>query len=54
MHTQNRRKGMKNVCKSQFNIICAGVLLILLPPLIAFLLFPKQVYAGLASGSVKG
>ena len=44
---------MKNVCKSQFNIICAGVLLTL-PPLIAFLLFQKQVYAGLASGSVKG
>ncbi len=40
--------------KSQFNIICAGVLLTLLPPLITFLFFQKQVYAGLASGSVKG
>ena len=40
--------------KSQFNIICAGVLLTLLPPLIIFLIFQKQVYAGLASGSVKG
>ena len=40
--------------KSQFNIICAGVLLTLLPPFIVFLLFQKQVYAGLASGSVKG
>ncbi len=40
--------------KSQFNIICAGVLLTLLPPLVAFLVFQKQVYAGLASGSVKG
>ncbi len=40
--------------KSQFNIICAGVLLTLLPPLILFLVFQKQVYAGLASGSVKG
>lgn len=40
--------------KSQFNIICAGVLLTLLPPLIIFLVFQKQVYAGLASGSVKG
>ena len=54
MHTQNHRKRTKNVYKSQFNIICAGVLLTLLPPLIAFLLFQKQVYAGLASGSVKG
>jgi len=40
--------------KSQYNIICAGVLLTLLPPLIVFLFFQKQVYAGLASGSVKG
>lgn len=40
--------------KSQFNIICAGVLLTLLPPFILFLVFQKQVYAGLASGSVKG
>ncbi len=40
--------------KSQFNIICAGVLLTLLPPLLIFLFFQKQVYAGLASGSVKG
>ena len=40
--------------KSQFNIICAGVLLTLLPPLVVFLVFQKQVYAGLASGSVKG
>ncbi len=40
--------------KSQFNIICAGVLLTLLPPLILFMVFQKQVYAGLASGSVKG
>ena len=40
--------------KSQFNIICAGVLLTLIPSLIVFLVFQKQVYAGLASGSVKG
>lgn len=31
-----------------------GVLLTLIPSLIIFLLFQKQVYAGLASGSVKG
>jgi len=40
--------------KSAYNIICAGVLLTLLPPLVVFLVFQKQVYAGLASGSVKG
>ena len=41
------------LCKTN-NIICAGVLLTLIPSLIVFLLFQKQVYAGLASGSVKG
>ena len=40
--------------KSSYNIICAGVLLTLIPSLIVFLIFQKQVYAGLASGSVKG
>ena len=40
--------------KSSYNIICAGVLLTLIPSLIVFLVFQKQVYAGLASGSVKG
>ena len=40
--------------KSSYNIICAGVLLTLIPSLIVFLFFQKQVYAGLASGSVKG
>ena len=40
--------------KSSYNIICAGVLLTLIPPLVIFLFFQKQVYAGLASGAVKG
>ena len=40
--------------KSSYNIICAGVLLTLIPSLVIFLAFQKQVYAGLASGSVKG
>ena len=40
--------------KSSYNIICAGVLLTLIPSLVIFLVFQKQVYAGLASGSVKG
>ena len=30
------------------------MLLTLIPSLIVFLIFQKQVYAGLASGSVKG
>ena len=40
--------------KSSYNIICAGVLLTLVPSLLVFLIFQKQIYAGLASGSVKG
>ena len=40
--------------KSSYNIICAGVLLTMIPSLVVFLIFQKQVYAGLASGSVKG
>ena len=40
--------------KSSYNLICAGVLLTLIPSLLIFLIFQKQVYAGLASGSVKG
>lgn len=40
--------------KSSYNLICAGVLMTLIPALIIFILFQKQVYAGLASGSVKG
>ena len=40
--------------KSSYNIICAGVLLTLIPSLLIFLFFQKQVYAGLANGAVKG
>ncbi len=40
--------------KSSYNLICAGVLMTLIPALIIFIAFQKQVYAGLASGSVKG
>jgi len=40
--------------KSSYNLICAGVLLTLIPALVIFIVFQKQVYAGLASGSVKG
>lgn len=40
--------------KSSYNLICAGVLMTLIPALVIFIVFQKQVYAGLASGSVKG
>lgn len=39
---------------SQYNYICAGVIITLLPALIAFILFQKQIYSGLTQGAVKG
>lgn len=40
--------------KSQYEIICAGVLICILPILIIFLLFQKQIYNGMTNGAVKG
>ena len=39
---------------SQYNYICAGVLITIIPILIIFIVFQKQVYGGLAAGAVKG
>lgn len=39
---------------NQYNLICAGVLITLLPPLIIFILCQKQIYNGLTLGAVKG
>lgn len=39
---------------SQYNYICAGVLVTIIPILIIFIVFQKQVYGGLAAGAVKG
>ena len=39
---------------SQYNYICAGVLLTMLPALIIFILCQKQIYSGLTQGAVKG
>ncbi|HCA74900.1 MAG TPA: sugar ABC transporter permease [Bifidobacterium sp.] len=38
---------------SKYNLICAGVIITLLPALIAFLAFQKQIYNGVAAGAVK-
>ncbi|MDD2647457.1 MAG: carbohydrate ABC transporter permease [Eubacteriales bacterium] len=40
--------------KSQYEIICAGVLICIVPILIIFLVFQKQVYSGMTNGAVKG
>ncbi len=39
---------------SQYNLICAGVIISLLPALLIFILCQKQIYSGLAAGAVKG
>ncbi len=39
---------------SQYNYICAGVLITIIPALIIFLLCQNQIYSGMAAGAVKG
>ena len=39
---------------NQYNYICAGVLITIIPILVFFLVFQKQVYSGMANGAVKG
>ncbi|MCM1388427.1 MAG: carbohydrate ABC transporter permease [Bacillus sp. (in: Bacteria)] len=39
---------------SKYNLICAGVIISLIPALVIFLAFQKQIYSGLTSGAVKG
>ena len=38
---------------SQYNLICAGVIISLLPALVVFIFCQKQIYAGIAEGAVK-
>ena len=40
--------------KSSFNLICAGVLITMIPALLVFIFCQKQIYAGLGSDAVKG
>lgn len=39
---------------SKYNLICAGVVISLLPALIVFICCQKQIYSGLTAGAVKG
>ena len=39
---------------SRYNLICAGVIISLIPALIVFLLCQKQIYTGITAGAVKG
>ena len=38
---------------SQWEVICAGVIITIIPSLVAFLTLQKQIYSGLTNGSVK-
>ena len=39
---------------SKYNLICAGVIISLIPALVVFILCQKQIYSGLTAGAVKG
>lgn len=39
---------------SRYNLICAGVIISLLPALIVFITCQRQIYSGLTAGAVKG
>lgn len=39
---------------SKYNLICAGVIISLLPALLVFILCQKQIYNGITAGAVKG
>ena len=39
---------------NQYNYICAGVIITMLPALIIFILCQKHIYSGLTQGAVKG
>ena len=39
---------------NQYNYICAGVLITIIPIFVLFLIFQKQIYSGMAAGAVKG
>ena len=39
---------------SKYNLICAGVIISMIPAFIVFILCQKQIYSGITSGAVKG
>lgn len=39
---------------NQYNYICAGVIITMIPALLVFVLCQKQIYSGLTQGAVKG
>lgn len=39
---------------SRYNLICAGVIISLVPAFVVFILCQKQIYSGITAGAVKG
>jgi multiple sugar transport system permease protein len=39
---------------SRYNLICAGVIISMLPALVVFIIFQNSIYNGIAAGAVKG
>ena len=39
---------------NKYNLICAGVIISIIPAFIVFILCQKQIYSGITSGTVKG
>jgi raffinose/stachyose/melibiose transport system permease protein len=39
---------------TEYNLLFANILLVLIPPLIMFMFFNRKIVAGMAAGSVKG
>lgn len=39
---------------NQYNLICAGVIISMIPSLLVFVLCQKQIYSGITAGAVKG
>ena len=44
----------KSQFNTQYNLLFANILLVLIPPLIMFMFFNRKIVAGMAAGSVKG
>ena len=46
--------GFQSQFDTQYNLLFANILLVMIPPLIMFMFFNRKIVAGMAAGSVKG
>ena len=45
---------LKGSCATRYGLLCAGFVISIVPVVIMYLLFQKQVIAGMTAGAVKG